>query len=35
MQDYKKEMKLLKKDIKAWFVTKMYFWQIQQVDYNM
>jgi hypothetical protein len=29
MQDYKEEMKLLKEDIKAQFVTKMYFWQIQ------
>jgi hypothetical protein len=29
MQDYKEEVKLLKKDIKAPFVTKVYFWQIQ------
>jgi hypothetical protein len=29
MQDYKEEMKLLKKDIKARFVTKDVFWQIQ------
>jgi hypothetical protein len=34
MQDYKEEMKLLKKDIKAQFVKKVYFWQIQWVDYN-
>jgi hypothetical protein len=35
MQDYKEEMKHLKKDIKAWFVTKVYFWKIQWVDYNI
>jgi hypothetical protein len=34
MQDYKEEKKLLKEDIKAQFVTKLYFWKIQWVDYN-